>query len=104
MGLASAFGGDLRVLVWGEAFEQFAREFVAAAVVEAHCVTFQSLALRRDLAVGELIRTDVALREFRCAGPYTVRLEYRVERGPLTQRGPTSTYPGRLVAEASIIP
>ncbi|MCW2991210.1 MAG: hypothetical protein JWM73_1804 [Solirubrobacterales bacterium] len=70
----------------------------------SRCMSFQSFPLERDVVSGELVQIDVPLADLHCTGPYTVRLEYRVEHGPLTQRGPTSSYPGRLVANGRVAP
>lgn len=66
------------------------------------CTGGQSSPVGRDVAAGDPVRIDVALRQY-CPGAYLVRLEYRVERGDLGPRGPTSSYPGRLVDERRIV-
>jgi hypothetical protein len=66
------------------------------------CRRFISQPIDRDVATGQNLRQDIALRGFDCSGPYTVSLSYRVESGTPGPFGPSSKYPGRHVASARV--
>lgn len=66
------------------------------------CRSFESIPIDRDIRVGETVHKDIALGSYRCNGFYRASLSYRVESGTPGPFGPSSKYPGRLVAIARV--